>query len=530
MESEPEPVQPESPEALHKLGNAHFEDGRLEEGLACWRRAVELRPGDAGLNYDLGCAFHQLGRLDEAAPCYERALALEPDRLEALNNLGELRREQRRFGEAASLLQRALTIRPDFVSALCNLGTVRRDEGRTDEAIALYEKALALEPDTASAHSAKGMALRALGRLDEAVAACAEAVTQDPEFAVAHLNMGTALRDLGRYEEAIACYERALALDPGSAGAQINDAMCRLVLGDLATGWAKYEWRLRLPGGSPPVALKMPRWTGLESLEGKTLFLHAEQGLGDTIQFCRYVMVLAHRGCEVLLAVPQPLATLLSRLPGLTRILTLGDAVPEADYHSPLPSLPLVMGTRLATIPSATVYLAATPTHLEKWRARLGASPRRRVGLAWSGNPRHDNDRNRSIALERLLPLLDVGFEVVALQKDLRPADREVIEKSGAIRHFGEELGDFEDTAALASLMDVVVSVDTSIAHLAAALGRPTWLMLPFVPDWRWLLDRADSPWYPTVRLFRQKRIGDWGPVVEDVRRALHNLHTRGPS
>jgi hypothetical protein len=298
-----------------------------------------------------------------------------------------------------------------------------------------------------------------------------------------------------------------------------------LRLGDFATGWREYEWRWEekpWKGAKPRFA--RPEWLGAEPLAGKTLLLYNEQGLGDTLQFCRYAKRAAESGANVVLVVQPQLRSLLAGLEGTTRVLERRSELPAFDCHCPLPSAPLAFKTGLDTIPADIPYIRSDPALVGAWRERLGAKTRPRVGVAWSGNPGHLNDRNRSVALAQMLPLASEEGEWVSLQKDTRAADARVLASRSDIRHFGEALGDFADTAALVEHMDVVVTVDTSVAHLAGAMGKPTWILLPFNPDWRWLLDREDSPWYPTARLFRQPAIGDWASVIARVRDELARL------
>jgi hypothetical protein len=296
-------------------------------------------------------------------------------------------------------------------------------------------------------------------------------------------------------------------------------------MGDFERGLAKYEWRwkndlLELRGRD----FAQPLWLGEGKIADKSILLHSEQGLGDTIQFCRYAPLVAARGARVLLEVPAPLHTLMTSLHGVGQIVSRGEALPDFDLQCPLLSLPLAFGTEIETIPSSVPYLQALPADVEKWRERLEHSPRPRIGLAWSGRSAHKNDHNRSISLIALLPLLNVGATFVSLQKDVRPGDAKVLGQRPDILDYGEALNDFSDAAALIANLDLVISVDTSVAHLAGALAKPVWALLPYVPDWRWLLDREDSPWYPTARLFRQDETRAWGNVIVSVHGALNDF------
>jgi hypothetical protein len=332
-----------------------------------------------------------------------------------------------------------------------------------------------------------------------------------------------------RLDEALASYERALALKPDDADIHLNEAFVRLLAGDFERGWRKNEWRwesapsglLNRSSGMLRRNFPQPLWLGAEAIEGKAILLYGEQGLGDTIHFCRYVPLVAERGARVILEVAEPLRVLMSGLAGASHCIARGEAPPDFDLQCPLLSLPLAFGTRLETIPRETPYLTA-PAPARDWEALLGDRPR--IGLAWSGNALHKNDRRRSVALAALAPLFDIAATFVSLQPDARPADAAALAARSDVLDLGPALANFADTAALISHLDLVISVDTAVAHLAGALGRPVWILLPFIPDWRWLIDRDDSPWYPTARLFRQTEIREWHGVVERVRDALREF------
>ena len=344
-----------------------------------------------------------------------------------------------------------------------------------------------------------------------------------PDHAEAYYNRGIALQSMLRLPEALESYRRAVALRPDYALAHWNESLCRLLMGDFEGGWREYEWRREVREFAPQYHdFPRPLWLGEQEVAGRTILLHAEQGFGDTLQFCRYASLLAARGARVILEVQPPLKSLLTRLSGPAMVLAQGEPLPEFDLHCPLMSLPLACGTTLDTVPAAERYLTADPERVAACSARLGNTARPRVGLVWSGNPAHGNDYARSIALVDLLGSLDgAGVTFVSLQKDVRSHDRATLAARADILHCGEELRDFDDTAAWIEAMDLVISVDTSVAHLAGALGKPVWVLLPYAPDWRWLLEREDSPWYPTARLFRQPRSGDWDGVLLAVACAL---------
>ncbi len=449
----------------------------------------------------------------------------------AHDNRGNALQKLNRFEEAVTSFDRAIELRPDFARAHSDRGHALQMLKRHAEAAASYDRAIELRPDFATAYSDRGSVFYALNRFEEALADFDRAITVQPSYAVAHYNRGLALHELLRCEEAVASYERAIDLRPDFAEARLNQSLSRLLLADFDRGWQGYEWRRKVksPGNTWRNFVR-PQWFGRENISGKTILLPAEQGFGDTIQFCRYVPLVVARGARVVLEVLTPLAELMTALDGPSQIVCKNDPLPDYDLHCPLLSLPLAFGTQLATIPSAVPYLRAPAPGVMEWDARLGPKHRPRIGLAWSGEPTHPNDHNRSIPLSCLISLLDVDATFVSLQKDVRIKDATVLRARGDLLHFGDALKNFADTAALVANLDLVISIDSSVAHLAGALAKPAWVLLPFVPDWRWLLDRTDSPWYPTVRLFRQDDTRAWENVVARVHAALGEFVQTLPS
>ena len=340
----------------------------------------------------------------------------------------------------------------------------------------------------------------------------------------AYSNRGNALRDLKRSEEALASYDKAIALNPDYAEAFLNQSLCLLQMGHYEQGWRQYEWRKKLDERTGDRTFCQPFWLGKEDIAGKILLIHWEQGLGDTIQFCRYVKLVEARGAKIIMSVQQPLCGLLRQISSSIQIIHQDETPTDFDFHCPLLSLPLALGTTLETIPAERQYLSADQQLHDVWSARLSSTTKSRIGLVWSGRAAHKNDHNRSIPLERLVPLLSPDAHWISLQKEFREKDAAVLLQHDSIVHFGDDLRDFSDTAALPNLLDLVITVDTSVAHLAGAMGKPVWILLPYNPDWRWLLDRTDSPWYPSVRLFRQQQIGDWVGLVDQVKCELSYL------
>jgi tetratricopeptide (TPR) repeat protein len=477
--------------------------------------------------FTLGAQAFLAGRPAEAETMLRLSIGAGGNDFAALGVLGLMAIERKDFTAAEGWLRAALAINPDEPTTLNNLGEVLRRTDRFDAAILCYHKALALAPDYAEAYDNLGCALTTAGRPAEALPFHRRAIALKRDFALAHDRLRVALVDLNRHEEALTDLRGATAWDNDLAKLRLNEAYALLALGRFSLGWKAYEARWDMLIDGLPIARRHadhPRWSGRARLAGRTLLLHAEQGLGDTLHFVRYAPLLARQGARVIIEAQPSLVKLLRSLEGVAEVAAMDAALPAFDLQCPLLSLPLACGTTLATIPAYVPYLTPPPERIAAWRRRLGRRRAgcRRIGIAWSGNPDYANDRNRSIPLGRLEALLaraDCALHVA--QTQLRPADRALLDGLPHVTDHSAALADFTDTAALLSLMDLVISVDTSVAHLAGALARPTWLLLPFAAEWRWLTGRADSPWYPTMRLFRQPAPGDWDGVLAAVARAL---------
>lgn len=511
-------LMPDYAEALNNRGSALQSLGRHEDAIASFDRAIELQPGDDKAHNNRGISLQKLERHVDAVASFDRALDLANGNGVARNNRGNSLLPLARYEEAIADFDRAIELVPGYVDAFINRGIALPYLGRLEEALASFDRALAHAPDSSRAHNSRGMALLNLGRCEEAIAGFNRAIELSPDYFEAFNNLGLALPYLGRHEEALASYRQALAIKPDDVTAHLNESLYQLRVGDFERGWRNFEWRWQTEqhrGGRREFA--PPLWLGAESLHGKTVLLHAEQGFGDTIQMCRYAQLVAARGATVLLEVQAELKPALLGLEGVSQLLAKGEPLPAFDYHCPLLSLPLAFDTRLDSIPAATRYLRSDPGRVARWQARLGAKRRPRVGLAWSGNPGFGNDLHRSIPLSVFAELVTDSAQFVSLHKEVRAADLPILEARRDIVHFGGDLRDFADTAALVELMDVVVTVDTAVAHLAGALGKPVCLLLPQDSDWRWLLKRNDSPWYPSVKLFRQVRVGDWREAIDRV-------------
>jgi tetratricopeptide (TPR) repeat protein len=514
-------IRPDNATAHCNLAKALGGCGRLADAVESYDAALRIDPDQPEAQYKRGSALFTLRRFEEAVASYDEVLRLWPDNSRALNNRGNALRGLGRLPEALTSYDRALEIAPDFAEAWGNRGNALQTLGRLAESLESYDRAIALSPDFAEAYCNRGITLEMLGRLQESLESYDRALRITPDHAETYNNRGGVLLNLGRASEALASFDRALAIKPDYADAHVNAGMCRLVTGDFAKGWQEFEWRWTAALEPSRPDLDGPAWLGAEPLQGKMILLWCEQGLGDSIQFCRFAKVLAARGATVFLWVHTALESLMLGLEGPERILRAGEKVPKTDYHCALLSVPLALKLELGSIPAERQYLFADPERVEAWGRKLGPRRRPRIGFACSGNPNHRNDRNRSIPFAQFDRIIDGPCEFFCLQKDIREDDQALLSQRPDIGQFCDELGDFEDTAALIQHMDLIITVDTSIAHLAAALGRPVWILLPFNADWRWLMERTDSPWYPTALLLRQPASGDWESVLSDVTQRL---------
>jgi tetratricopeptide (TPR) repeat protein len=507
----------------HALGVIAVQTRRLDIALELLSQAVAINPRHAMAHTYLGAALLLSQRATDALRSTRRALKLQPNDTTTLNIhaciLGNLSRHE----ASIAACDAALKIKPDYLDALINRGHSQVQINRLPEALASFEHVLRLKADFVEMLSNCGNVLKQLRRFDEALQRYDQALKLRPDYAEAAFNRGVTLGELLRPREAAASYERALEINPQFIEARYNLGLARLQMGDFAQGWKDYEsrWQESLQLRTKP-EFTQPLWLGAESLKGKTILLHAEAGLGDTLQFCRYAKAVAARGARVVMQVQRPLVTLLTALAGTDKVLPNGARLPAFDYHCPLMSLPLAFKTALKTIPADVPYVHSDPARVAQWRKRLGRKSKNpRIGLVWRGNPAHRNDENRSLALTNLLPLLQHKAEWISLQHTVSDSDAAMLEQHNGIRHFGAQLKDFADTAALVALMDMVITVDTSVAHLAGAMGKPVWILLPFNPDWRWLLARDDSPWYPSARLLRQPAMGDWASAITKAGKAI---------
>jgi tetratricopeptide (TPR) repeat protein len=527
-------LAPEFALAHYNLGNAYAQAGRHEDAADAFEKSLRLQPNDASTYNNLGNALHALGRGEEAIAAFSRALTLRPGHAGARNNLGMALAALGRADEAIAQFRAAIEAEPRYVAAYFNLGNTLDALGRHDEAVGAFDAALGLQGAFPPALLGLGNALAALGRHTEAIARFERAVGLDPQLALAWLGLGNAHHALGAHEAALRAFDQALRLRPELASAQLNRALTLLTLGDFSRGLPAYESRLAVAtiatsaaaaDAAPAVNPALPpRWRG-EPIVERTLWIEAEQGFGDTLQFLRFVPLARERAGRIVLTVQRELVPLVAPLahPWRIAVAIAGEARPQADLHCPLLSLPLALGIQFDTIPSTRRYVEVPAVYRRRWRGSLGGHAKVKVGLAWSG--RIQAQENRAMPVEALAPLFALpGIDWLVLQPNLTDDDKRALEapaRTASVHRFDDRIGDFADTAAIVDRLDAVVSIDTSIAHLAGALGKPLWLMLPYAADWRWFTNTDRSPWYPSARLVRQPAPGQWGPVVEGVARAL---------
>jgi tetratricopeptide (TPR) repeat protein len=513
-------LNPNSWGAYNNLGNGQRDLGRLDAALASFDRSIALQPDFPDAHNNRGIVLRELIRMDDAVASFDRAIALKPDFAEAHNNRGTALQMLQRADEASASFGAAIALKPDYAEAYNNRGNLAKDAGDLEEAVADFDKALSLRPDYAAAFYNRGIALQELRRFDEALTSFDRAIALKPDAADAYNNRGLVLQELQRIDDAIASFRKAGALRLNYAEAHLNQSLCLLKAGRFEEGWRLYEWRKKVEQPFGDRSFAKPLWLGKEDISNRTLLLHWEQGFGDTIQFCRFAGLLKARGANVVMSVQQPLYRLLRHMDSGIEIINDNEVPASFDYHCPLMSLPLALGTTLATIPEAKPYLFSDKALRDSWRARLPSKTKPRVGIVWSGGSKHKNDRNRSVDLPLLSSLFSADAHWIALQQELKDGEAALLRQE-RVEFYGEALTDFSQTAALIDNLDLVVTVDTSVAHLAGAMGKPVWILLPYNADWRWFLGRNDSPWYPEARLFRQDATRSWATVIPQVRGAL---------
>jgi tetratricopeptide (TPR) repeat protein len=514
---------PNNFDALHLLGLIKAQSGQMGEAQRLMSAALKINPNAPDALVNFANVLHALKRDADALAHLDRALALRPGDQEALLYRGNALSALDRPEEAIACFNTVLARNPANGDALLNRGTTLARLGRYADALADFDVTLARLPQNVEALYNRGTALLELERHEQALATFDAALAIAPQHAGAWTNRGRALQALNQHAEAARSFEKAIAIDTNFADAHSNLALSLLTLGQLSRGFAEYEWRWKRSGMTDARRGYRGRaWLGEFPLAQRTILLAAEQGLGDSIQFARYVPLLARSGAKVVLEVQPELKALLATVDGVASCHARGETLPAYDVYCPLGSLPLAFKTEPAMIPADIPYVRADDAYLAKWRPSVEALPGKRVALTWAGHARHPNDRNRSIALEMLKPLLALeGISFISVQRDLRGDDAALLAWQKNVTHIGDKLNDMADTAAVVALADLTVAVDTSVIHLAGAMGREAWVMLPFSPDWRWTLTGERSPWYPRTRLFRQPKPGDWPGVIASLRDAL---------
>jgi tetratricopeptide (TPR) repeat protein len=517
-------LNPHSAAAAFNLGTALERQDKLDEAIRCYQDALLLNPDFAEAWNNLGIAEKNRGRPDEAIHCYRQAVRSKPEFVEAQINLANALRQQAQLEEAAAWYRQALRIKPDFAEVHNALANLLQEQGKPAEAVDSFRQALHWNPSLVEAHSDLANALLNQGKLEEAMAHCLQALRLDPDFPEAHNNLGAVLHSLGRLDEALAHYDRAVVLRPDYADAHWNRSLVWLLRGDFERGWPEYEWRWKRPRVVQR-HFTQPLWDGTP-LSGRTILLHAEQGLGDTLQFIRFAALLHQGGGKVIVECQPPLLPLLAGLPGIERLVAQSSQLPAFDVQAPLLSIPGLLHISPDTIPAAVPYLHADAALIAHWHRELAQLRGLKIGIAWQGSASFARNFQRSIPLAHFARLgQQKGVHLISLQKGPAADQLRTLGGENTILDLGSRLdeaaGAFVDTAAVMMNLDLVITADTAGAHLAGALGVAVWVALPLVPDWRWLLERDDSHWYPTMRLWRQTRYGHWDDVFDRLAEEL---------
>jgi tetratricopeptide (TPR) repeat protein/GT2 family glycosyltransferase len=530
-------AKPDYAEAYHNMAVALQSQNHYAAAVEKCKQAISIRPDYAEAYNTMGFSLEKQQKLTEAITNYKQAVQFKPDFAEAYNHLGVVLNTQKRTSEAIEYFKKVLQIDPNYAEVYNNMGIALKAKKQFTEAISYFEEAIRLEPDFAEAYYNLANSLRDETRCTEAIEHYREAVRLKPDFAEAYNHLGVVLNAQGGFAEnidnyeAIENYRRALQINPDFAEAHWNLSLVLLRTGRLTEGWKEYQWRRnpKLDITTYPHSFEKPRWDG-SSFRNKRLLVHYEQGLGDTIHFVRYLPMVKARGGTVILEVRKPLYRLLQSLPGIDELVEASfDKKPdvEFDYHISLMDLPNIFATNLNTIPAEVPYIKCSPKKAEHWRKKL-TSPEFKVGIVWAGSPSHGNDQNRSCAIQYFVQLSKIdGVRLYGLQKGETAEQVEELADETTITNLGTEFEDFTDTVAAIENLDLVISVDTSVLHLAGAMGKRVWALLPFAPEWRWMLNRQDSPWYPTMKLFRQEKWGQWRPVFQNVAEELRTVAAR---
>jgi tetratricopeptide (TPR) repeat protein len=516
-------INSEHATAQNNLGNAFNELGKLNEAIVCYEHALRIKPNYSQAYFNQGNVFIKLQRSEEAINSYKKSINYDPEFSDSYNSLGMALQGLKRFKEAIIYYDKAILLNPALAEAFNNRGVALQELDRSEDALMNFDCSINIKPDFVEAFNNRGLALYELKRIEEAILSYEKAISINPKFAKAYNNLGVALQASKRLDQAFAQYKKAIQLDPSYVEANWNLAVIDLLNGNFNEGWQKYEWRWKRDSAiTAKRNFSKPLWLGETSLIGKSILLYAEQGLGDIIQFCRYIPMVSKLGATIILEIQPPLIPLLKHLKGANHIIALGHKLPNFDYQCPILSLPLAFKTNEDTIPPTDLSITSDYEKVDHWRQKLGLQKCPRIGLAWSSLSSFKDDNLRSLTLFELLQALPKeGFEYICLQKEIKDVDKKTLASNPQIQFFGSQLKDFSDTAALIECVDLVISTCTSVPHLSCSLGKKTWILLSHVADWRWLLNRDDSPWYPSAKLYRQDRIYHWESVLTKLKADL---------
>ena len=501
-----------------------LQNNLIKEGIAWLKKSLEVFSNQPTVLLNLGTAFSEINQHDDALDYFGKSIRLDENNPLAYFNQGVVYRYLNQFDNALNSYKNALKINPDYADALNGIGRIYHLKNEFNLAITYYDKAIQSQPNYSEVIYNKSIALLELKRYDEALVCYDAAIQLKPDDHKPYNGKGNTLQELKRYDEALVCYDAAIQFKPGEATGFWNKSLLKLIIGHYEEGWKLYEWRRQMEKNKNNYKLyDQPLWLGKGSLHNKTLLVESEQGFGDVIQFVRYIPMLENIGAKVILEVPKVMTSIIKSLHGNFLVIEKGKLLPHFDYHISIMSLPLAFNTSINSIPASIPYLFSDKTKREYWNKKFNKKIKPRIGLVWSGSINHTNDKNRSLLLKDFEPILQLPFEFHSIQKEVRENDQKTLFEFNQVHQHQDELNDFSDTAALTEEMDLIISVDTSVAHLAGALGKDVWILLSYHPDYRWMLDRKDSPWYPTCTLFRQSKIDDWSDVVLEITSNLQN-------
>lgn len=517
-------IQPKFPQAIYNIGNVLNEQGHLKTAIQAYDQALKFNPELADGYINRGRVFCELGNFQKAIIDFKKAIEIAPKNAAAFSNLGYAQFKLKNFHDAFQNFNKALEIEPNYYHSLYNRGLVYLKNNRPEKAITDLIAALKLRPNSAEAHNNLGICLHKLGKNKEAINCFQKSLSITSEKGV-YVNLAASHRALGNFREALEIYDDVIRMEPNFAEALFSKSLILLMLGNFSEGLELYEWRWKTENFPSPIReFNKPIWTGEQELSGKTILIHWEQGFGDTIQFCRLIKQLKQENTRIIFEVQKSLYQVMKSLDNDIELVEEGSELPEFDFYCPLLSLPHRLKLREESIPKSANYLKCCPKKTENWSRLLGKKDKPRIGIVWSGSKTHSNDKNRSIALKSFLNAFPKNLEIISLQKEVNDEDLKLLKNHEDIKIFGEKLDDFSDTAALCNLMDIIVTVDTSVAHLAGAIGKPVFLLIPFVPDFRWLLKRETTPWYQSVRIFRQKNEDNWSPALKNIYEELEEI------